>query len=138
MKAAIFPVLLMRSTSDAVKASSILSLFLCELIVGGVDEPEHLLRLEARGVVLLGHEQAEEHRVEAALFRASQVELPVVDALAHVAAVVELAIDDVDVGVEDERRPDGASWRDRTPDPAPVLPRCGLHQEHTSTRGMPD
>ena len=103
MKAAIFPVLLMRSTSDAVKASSILSLFRRELIVGGVDEPEHLLRLEPRGVVLLGHEQAEEHRVEAALFRASQVELPVVDALAHVAAVVELAIDHVDVGVEDER-----------------------------------
>ena len=75
----------------------------CELIVSGVDEPEHLLRLQARRVVLLGHEQAEEHRVEAALFRASQVELPVVHALPHVAAVVELAIDDVDVGVEDER-----------------------------------
>ena len=99
----------MRSTSDAVKASSILSCVLCELIVGGVDQPEHLLRLQTRRVVLLGHEQAEEHRVEAALLRASQVELPVVDALAHVAAVVELAIDHVDVGIEDEARPDGAS-----------------------------
>ena len=75
---------------------------LCELIVGGVNQPEHLLRLETRRVVLLGDEQAEEHRVEATLLGANQIELPIVDALAHVAAVVELAIDDVDVGIEDE------------------------------------
>ena len=36
-------------------------------------------------------------------FARRQIELPVVHALAHVAAVVELPIDDVDVGIEDER-----------------------------------
>ena len=105
MKAAIFPVLADALDVRRVEGELDLVLVLRELFVGGVDQPEHLLRLETRGVVLLGHEQAEEHRVEAALFRAHQIELAVVDALAHVAAVVELAIDDVDVGVEDERVP---------------------------------
>ena len=103
MKAAIFPDRLMRSTSDAVERELDLVLVPRELVVGGVDQPQHLLRLHPRRIVLLGHEQAEEHRVEAALLRAHQIELPVVHALAHVAAVVELPIDDVDVGIEDER-----------------------------------
>ncbi len=56
-----------------------------------------------RGVVLLGHEQTEEHRIQAAVSGSRQIELAIVDTLAHVAAVVELAIDDVDVGIEDQR-----------------------------------
>ena len=52
---------------------------------------------------MLGHEQRKEHGIETALFRAHEIELPVLHALAHVAAVIELPIDDVDVRVEDER-----------------------------------
>src|SRR5262249_12253193 len=55
-----------------------------------------------RGVVLLGDEQRKEHRIETALFCPHQIELPVVHPLPHIAAVVELPIDDVDVSVEDE------------------------------------
>ena len=102
MKAAIFP-----DCGDALDVGCVeseldLVFVLRELLVGRVDQPERLLRFQARGVVLLGHEQAEEHRIEAAFFRAHQIELPIVDALTHVAAMVELTIDDVDVGVEDE------------------------------------
>ena len=71
--------------------------------MGRVDQSQHLFCLIASRVVLFGHEQTEEHRVEAAVTRPSQVELTVFNALPHVAAVVELAIDHVHVGVEDER-----------------------------------
>ena len=93
----------MRSTSSRVERELNLVLVFLELLVSRIDQPQRLFRFQPRRIVLLGHEQRKEHRVEAALFRAHQIELPVVDPLAHVAAVVELPIDDVDVRVEDER-----------------------------------
>ena len=122
MKAAIFPALADALDVGCVESELDLVFVLRELLVGRVDQPEHLLRFQTCGVVLLGHEQAEEHRIEAAFFRAHQIELPVVYALAHVAAVVELPIDDVDVGVEDERV---AVERERTiGDLGALRPRC--------------
>ena len=58
-----------------------------------VQHAQRLLGLEARRVVVLGHEDGEEQRAEAALFGARQVELAVRLALADIAAVVELAVD---------------------------------------------
>ena len=75
---------------------------LCQLVVR-VDETQDLLRFETRGVVLLRHEQRKERRVEPSLFRAGEIELTVLDALAHVATVVKLPIHHVNMGIEDER-----------------------------------
>ena len=102
MKAAIFPDWADALDVGCVESELDLVFVLRELLVGRVDQPECLLRFQACRVVLLGHEQAEEHRIQAAFFRAHQIELPIVDALTHVAAMIELTIDDVDVGVEDE------------------------------------
>ena len=64
---------------------------------------QRLLGLEPLRIVILRDEDREEHRVDAALLGARQIELAVRDALADVAAVIKLAIDDVDVRIEDER-----------------------------------
>ncbi len=73
-----------------------------DLAVGEVDQAEGLLGFEVAGVVILGDEESEEEGVEAAFFGADEVKVAVLDALADVAAVIELAGDDVNVGVEDE------------------------------------
>ena len=75
---------------------------LLQLREGQVHQPQHLPGFEALGVVVLGHEDGEEHGVHAAFFGAGQVELPVGHAFADIAAVIKLAVDDVHVAVEDE------------------------------------
>jgi hypothetical protein len=70
-----------------------------------IDEPQRLPRLEARRVVFFANEQGEEHGVEAAFFRTRQIDLAVIDALADVTALVELAVDHVNVSVENQGVP---------------------------------
>ena len=72
------------------------------MIVGSIDETQRLFGLEASGIVLLRDEQRKEHGVQAPFFRTDQVELSVVHTLSHVAAVIELTVDHMNVGIEDE------------------------------------
>ena len=74
-----------------------------DLLERAIEHAQRLLGFEAAGIVVLGHEDGKEQRAEAALFGARQVELAVGLALADIAAVIELAVDGVDVAVEDER-----------------------------------
>jgi hypothetical protein len=73
-----------------------------ELLVRRREQAQHLAGLVAGRVVLLGDEEAEEERVVAALSEPRQVDLAVLLPLPQVAAAVEVAVHDVDVGVEHE------------------------------------
>ena len=75
---------------------------LLELIERHVHQAERLLRLVPCGVVLLRHEQRHEEGVDAPFLHARQVHLPVGQAVPDVPAQVQLAVDHVDVPVEDE------------------------------------
>ena len=73
-----------------------------DLLEGRIEHPQRLLRLEPSRIVVLRHENGKEQRAESAFLRAREVELAVGFALADVAAVIEDAIDGVDVPVEHE------------------------------------
>ena len=75
---------------------------LLELIDRHVHQAERLLRLIPCGVVLLHHEERHEEGVDASFLHARQVHLTVGKAIPDVPAQVELAVDHVDVPVEDE------------------------------------
>ncbi len=73
-----------------------------DLVERGIEHPKGLLGLETGGVVIFRHKEGEEHRAEAAFFGAGEVELAVGFTLADIAAMVEDAVDGMNVGVEDE------------------------------------
>jgi hypothetical protein len=67
-----------------------------------IDEPKCLLRFETLRVVILGNEDGEKHGVYAAFFSAWKIELSIIHPLSDVAAVIQLAIDHMHVGIENE------------------------------------
>jgi len=73
-----------------------------ELIERQVHQAEHLLRLVPGGVVLLHHIERHEEGVHASFLHARQIHLPVGQAIPDAPTQVELAVDHVDVPVEDE------------------------------------
>ena len=74
-----------------------------DLLHGGIQHANRLLGLQARGVVVFRDEDGKEEGADAALTRSHEVELPVRLADADIAAVVELAVDGMNMAVEDER-----------------------------------
>ena len=93
----------------ALRAISMRRLVALDLFERRVEHAQRLLGLEPAGIIVLGDEDGEEQRAEAAFLGAREVELAVRLALADVAAVVEDAIDGVHMPVEDMKR----CWRAR-------------------------
>ena len=93
----------MRSTSSAFSANCDLVAVQLQLAERVIDPPQCLLGLESARVVLFGNEHGEEERAFSTFARTRQIPLSVGVARAHAAAVVELAVQRVDVGVEDQR-----------------------------------
>ena len=92
----------MRSMSPAVESQLDLVVVFRELRERQVDQTQRLLGFETQRVILFGYEQREEHGFHAAFFGARQIELSIRNALADIAAVVELPVDRVYVGIEHE------------------------------------
>ena len=86
-----------------------------DLFDRAIEHAERLFGFEAGGIVILGDEDREEEGAEAAFAGAGEVELAVGLARPDVAAVIEDAVDGVDVAVEDERlrAQRGGSEKDR-------------------------
>jgi hypothetical protein len=74
-----------------------------ELCEREVREAQGLAGFKSLRIVFLGNEDGKEHGAQTALARAGQIELAVGYLTADIAAMVKLAIDDVNVTVEDER-----------------------------------
>ena len=73
-----------------------------DLFHRGIQHAYRLFGLEPRRVVVFGHEDGEEEGAEAALPGTLEVELAVRLTDADIAAVIEFAIDGVNVAVEDQ------------------------------------
>jgi hypothetical protein len=54
-------------------------------------------------IIFLGDEQRKEERVDAAFPGPWEIDLAILHAIADVPAVIELTVDHVDMGIEDER-----------------------------------
>jgi len=69
---------------------------------GEIKHANRLLGFEAGGVVILGDEDREEEGTESTFFSSGEIELAVRFSFANVAAVIELAIDGMNMAIEDQ------------------------------------
>ena len=72
------------------------------LVDGAIQHAQRLLGFQPPGIVVFRHEDGKEQRAESALPGARQIELAVGLPLANIAAVIELAVDRVNVPVENQ------------------------------------
>ena len=100
--AAIFPERAIRSISDAVRASSIASLFFSICSTASEDHAERIPHLVARRIVRLGRVNGEENRVEATLLQPWKIDVAVGQPISNVEAFQQLPAHDMDVGIHDE------------------------------------
>src|SRR6202012_519080 len=74
-----------------------------KLLKGMIDSPQRLLGLKASRIILLRNIQRQEECADPAFARARQIPIAVGLARAHAAALIELAVESVNVAVEDQR-----------------------------------